>query len=38
LQALMMVLAIQLLKRVNVREFKAAGSDLVRVAIDNSVD
>jgi MFS transporter, BCD family, chlorophyll transporter len=38
LQALMMILAIQLLKRVNVNEFKAAGSDLVRVAIDNSVD
>jgi MFS transporter, BCD family, chlorophyll transporter len=37
-QALMMILAIQLLKRVNVKEFKAAGSNLVRAAIDNSVD
>jgi MFS transporter, BCD family, chlorophyll transporter len=37
-QALVMLVAVQLLKRVNIKEFKASGSNLVRAAIDNSVD
>jgi MFS transporter, BCD family, chlorophyll transporter len=37
-QAVVMLVAIQLLKRVNIKEFKTAGSNVVRAAIDNSVD
>jgi MFS transporter, BCD family, chlorophyll transporter len=38
LQAVMMLVAIRLLRRVNIREFRTAGSQAVQAAIENSVD